>query len=149
MYEALANLVLILHFTVVLFVVGGLVLVVVGNAKSWSWVNHISFRLVHLAAIATVAAQSWFGITCPLTTLESWLRVRAGITGYQAGFIEHWLHQLLFYEAPGWVFTLAYSLFGLLVAASWWAYPPVLRVPRSSQLQRPQNGRQPEASSDA
>ncbi len=132
MYEALANTVLVLHMSVVLFVVGGLILVVVGNLRSWSWVNVVSFRLLHLAAIGTVVAQSWFGVTCPLTTLESWLRVKAGSTAYQTSFIEYWLHQLLFYEAPGWVFTLAYSLIGLLVAAFWWFFPP--RLSRSSVI---------------
>ena len=112
MYEHLANLVLVLHLGVVLFIVVGLVLVLVGNALAWGWVNWLSFRLLHLAAIGTVVAQSWFGITCPLTTLESWLRLQAGAQAYQSSFIEHWLHQLLFYAAPTWVFTLAYSVFG-------------------------------------
>ena len=131
MYQALANFVLLLHLAVVLFVIGGLVLVVAGNVAGWSWVNRVSFRLLHLGAIATVVAQSWFGLTCPLTTLESWLRFQAGAEVYQTSFIEHWLHQLLFYEAPSWVFTLAYSLFGLLVAASWWHFPPRFSRPAS------------------
>ena len=129
MFEVLADLVLLLHFAIVHFVVGGLVLVVGGNVLGWSWVNTLSFRLLHLAAIGTVVSQSWLGVTCPLTTLESWLRLQAGTAVYQSSFIEHWLHQLLFYEAPGWVFTVAYSVFGLLVAASWWFFPPKLRRP--------------------
>ncbi len=124
MYQTLADAVLLLHTAVVVFVVGGLVLVVMGNLRGWQWVNRLWFRLLHLAAIGTVVAQAWLGMVCPLTTLESWLRAQAGGAGYQAGFIEHWLQRLLFYEAPGWVFTLAYSLFGLLVLASWWFYPP-------------------------
>ena len=138
---------------VVLFVVGGLVLVVVGNFSGWSWVNLVSFRLLHLAAIGTVVAQSWFGITCPLTTLESWLRLQAGSKAYQTSFIEHWLHQLLFYEAPGWVFTLAYSLFALLVAASWWLFPPTLSrssvTTRANQAQGQKNRRRASESSEA
>jgi len=43
---------------------------------------------------------------------------------YSGSFIEHWLTQLLFYEAPGWVFTLAYSVFAALVLLTWWKYPP-------------------------
>ena len=39
-------------------------------------------RLAHLAAIAVVVAESWLGLTCPLTTLESWLRARAGVAPY-------------------------------------------------------------------
>jgi hypothetical protein len=124
-YLALANAVLVLHVAIVLFVVGGLVLIGVGNWRSWRWVNRWWFRLAHLAAIAVVVAESWFGIVCPLTTLEAWLRVHAGAPVYGgSGFIEHWLQRLLYYDAPAWVFTLGYSVFALLVLWAWWRYPP-------------------------
>lgn len=124
-YHLLADIVLLVHTSIVLFVVGGLVLVVSGNLLGWPWVNRLWFRLLHLAAIAIVVAGSWLDITCPLTTLESWLRVRAGSVGYKASFIEHWLQQLLFYEAPTWVFVVVYTVFGLLVVAAWRYFPPV------------------------
>ena len=38
-YCLLADAVLLLHFAVVAFVVGGLVLVPVGNMRHWRWVN--------------------------------------------------------------------------------------------------------------
>jgi len=123
-YQALADLVLVLHASVVMFVVGGLVLIVVGNAKGWLWVNAIWFRAAHLLAIAVVMLQAWAGVVCPLTTLESWLRVQGGSPGYTASFIEHWVQRLLFYEAPVWVFTSLYSIFAAAVAATWWRYPP-------------------------
>jgi hypothetical protein len=124
LYQLLADAVLALHFGVVVFVVGGLVLIVAGNAVRWGWVNAFGFRLAHLAAIAIVVVQSWLGEVCPLTTLESWLRVGAGSAGYSKSFIEHWIQRLLFYEAPFWVFVAAYTLFALLVLACWWYFPP-------------------------
>lgn len=130
-YQLLADLVLLAHFGVVVFVVAGLVLVIVGNLYSWRWVNGLSFRLAHLAAIAVVVAESWFGLTCPLTTLESWLRVRAGVTAYRQSFVEYWVQRLLFHEAPPWVFTGAYTLFGLLVVLAWWYFPPTGGNPRN------------------
>jgi hypothetical protein len=30
----------------------------------------------------------------------------------------------MFYEAPAWVFTVAYTAFGLLVVVAWWYFPP-------------------------
>ncbi len=123
-YQLLADAVLLLHFGVVLFVIGGLVLVVVGNLRGWQWVNSLWFRLAHVLAIGIVVVQAWLGDVCPLTTLESWLRVKAGSPSYSKSFIEHWVQHLLFYEAPFWVFTLAYTVFGLLVFASWWYFPP-------------------------
>ena len=123
-YQLLADAVLVVHFAVVVFVIGGLVAVVVGNGLHWRWVNGWCFRLAHLGAIAFVAVQAWLGEWCPLTTLESWLRVQAGGAGYTKSFVEHWLQRLIFYEAPFWVFTLAYTVFGLLVLAAWWRFPP-------------------------
>ena len=126
-YQILADTVLALHLGIVLFVVAALVLVVGGNWRGWRWVNHLGFRLAHLAAIGVVVAESWFGVTCPLTTLEMWLRARAGASTYREGFVEHWLQRILYYDAPPWVFTLGYTLFGLLVAATWWYFPPASR----------------------
>ena len=120
----LADLVLILHVAVVAFVVGGLLLVIIGNLRGWGWVNTFWFRLAHLGAIAFVVAETWLGITCPLTTLEMWLRLRGGAEVYGGGFVEHWLQRLLYYDAPPWVFATGYTLFGLLVVAVWFWFPP-------------------------
>ena len=123
-HQLLADLVLVLHAAVVLFVVGGLVVIVLGNVNGWHWVNATWFRAAHLVAIVVVTFQAWAGVVCPLTTLESWLRVQGGSPGYSESFIEHWVQRLLFYNAPAWVFTLLYSTFAAVVAAIWWRYPP-------------------------
>ena len=123
-YQWLADAVLALHVALVSFVVGGVVLVIAGNLRRWRWVNAWWFRLAHLATIAVVVAQAWLGIVCPLTTIEMWLRAKAHAETYSGSFIEHWLQRLLYYEAPWWVFALVYTLFGLLVVATWWRYPP-------------------------
>lgn len=129
-YQLLADVVVTLHLAVVTFVVGGLILVVVGNWRSWRWVNALWFRLTHLGAIAFIAAEAWLGATCPLTSLEMWLQARTRGTTYAGSFIGHWLQRLLYYDAPSWAFTLAYSLFGLLVVAVWLRFPPASRQPR-------------------
>jgi hypothetical protein len=123
-YQLLADVVLTLHVAIVTFVVGGLVLIIVGNLRAWRWVNALWFRLAHLAAIAVVVAEAWFGVVCPLTSLEMWLRAKARTTTYTGSFVEHWLQHILYYEAQTWVFTVGYSLFALAVAATWWYFPP-------------------------
>jgi len=119
-----ADLVLLVHFAIVLFVVVGLLLVVVGNTLNWPWVNGWCFRTLHLLAIGIVVVESWLGIECPLTTLENWLRLQAGQGNYLGSFIQHWMHGILFYQAPPWVFALAYTVFALAVVAAWWRWPP-------------------------
>ncbi|VWX37053.1 MULTISPECIES: DUF2784 domain-containing protein [unclassified Limnobacter] len=123
-YAFAADVVLLTHFAIVLFVVVGLLLIVVGNLRAWPWVNRWWFRVLHLLAISVVVLESWLGIECPLTTLENWLRLQAGQGVYQGSFIQHWVHGVMFYQAPGWVFALVYTLFGLLVAVAWWRWPP-------------------------
>lgn len=116
-YQLLADTVLVLHFAVLLFIVGG-------NLLAWRWVNSLWFRITHIVAIGVVFGESWLGIICPLTAAEIWLRIQAGSTLYRKSFIEHWVQSLLFYEAPPWVFSAVYTLFGLLVVAAWWYFPP-------------------------
>lgn len=123
-YRVLADLVVVLHFLFVVFVVLGLFVVFIGLDRRWEWVRNFWFRSVHLAAIAFVVAQSWLGLTCPLTTLENSLRRQAGEATYPGAFIVYWAHRMLFYDAPEWIFTVCYSLFGLAVVAAFWFAPP-------------------------
>ena len=115
MNTPLADLVLIAHFAFVLFVVGGLALIWIGAAAGWQWVRNLWFRVAHLAAIVFVAGEAIAGVWCPLTLWEAQLR------GAQAekSFVAQWIHRVLFYEFPEWVFTAAYVLFALVVALSW------------------------------
>jgi hypothetical protein len=123
-YQTLADAVLLLHFAVVIFVVLGLPAIFFGNWHGWAWVNNLWWRLAHLSAIAVVVLQAWLGQYCALTALESKLREQAGQAIYERSFIEHWVQRSLYFEGPLWVFALAYTGFGALVAWAWWRYPP-------------------------
>ena len=133
-YDSAADAVLILHVAVVVFIVGGLLAIVLGNRRGLHspWLNALWFRLMHLAAILFVMAESWLQVACPLTTLELWLRVRSGSnvgldsTLADAGCIQYWLGKVLYLTAPWWAFAIAYSLFATLVVISWVKYPPVI-----------------------
>jgi hypothetical protein len=130
----LADLVLVIHALYVAFVVIGFGLILLGLARGWSWARHPGLRYAHLAAIGIVVLQVWVGMECPLTTLESALRLRAGEAGYGTSFIQHWLYRLLYYRADTRVFAVIYSLFGAAVALVWWFAPPVRRKPKPDQL---------------
>ena len=124
LYAIAADAILILHVLFVVFVVFGLVLIFIGKFLSWRWVRNRWFRLLHLAGIGIVVLQSWLGLICPLTIWEMELRAQAGQFVYEGSFITHWLNDLLYYDAPAWVFMVCYTGFGALVAASWfWVRP--------------------------
>lgn len=126
-YRILADAIVVLHMGIALFILLGLVAVLVGKFRGWSWVRNFWFRAVHIGAILFVVGESWLGITCPLTTWEQTLREKAGETAYRGDFIAHWVHELLFFEFQPWVFTLVYSLFGLAVVLAMVFVPPRIK----------------------
>jgi len=119
-----ADIVLLLHVLIVIFVVAGLIAIVVGGFRDWRWVRSPWFRWAHLLAIAVVTTQAWLGVICPLTTMEMALRSEAGGAVYSGSFIGHWLQTLLYYQAPPWLFIGAYSLFACLVLTCWFLVRP-------------------------
>jgi len=123
-YSILADALLFLHVLVVVFIVAGFIAIYAGKTLGWSWVRNPWFRLLHVTAIGIVALQSWIGVVCPLTTWEMSLRNQSGDTVYSGSFVAHWLETLLYYQAPAWIFTVLYTVFGVLVLASWFFVRP-------------------------
>ena len=123
-YAFAADALLITHVLFVVFIVIGLILIFIGKFLFWRWVRNPWFRVAHLFGIGFVVLQSWFGAICPLTTWEMQLRTSGGETAYQGSFITHWLQELLYYQAPSWVFVVCYTAFGGLVLCSWFFVRP-------------------------
>ena len=85
-YRALADLIAVLHFTFIVFVVlGGLL------ALRHRWVP-----VLHVPAATWGAFVEFSGGVCPLTPLEGRLRRLAGSAGYPGGFVEHYLLPLIY-----------------------------------------------------
>lgn len=120
----LADLILVTHALFVAFVVLGLVAILLGGYRRWGWVRNGWFRVIHFLAIGIVMAESWLGLICPLTEWESRSREAAGGSAYASSFIQHWLHEILFYDFAPWVFTVTYTVFGILVLLAWLLVPP-------------------------
>lgn len=123
MRELAADLVLVAHFAIAVFIAGGIVLTWAGALAGWRWVRNRPFRLLHLAAIVFVAAESLLGIACPLTIWEDALRLETT----QQSFVARWISRLLYYDLPQWVFTMVYVAAALATAAAWWLVPPQRR----------------------
>ena len=132
----LADLIVVLHLAYVLFVLLGFAAIWLGAWLRWSWTRRPVFRITHLACTLVVALEAVFGIVCPLTEWEHDLRVRAGqISPYQGGepsepisFVGRLVRTVLFYDAPPWVLTLCYVVFGLVVLATFVWLPPLRRA---------------------
>ena len=85
-YRALADLVVVFHFAVVVFVITGGLLVLRWRRVAW----------VHLPVIAWVIFAEWFQRICPLTFLENWLRSHGGGEAYRGDFVAHYILPVLY-----------------------------------------------------
>jgi hypothetical protein len=85
-YRILADVVVLVHLSFVVFAVLGGLLVLRWKRCLW----------MHLSAVAWAAAIEFGGWICPLTPLENWLRMRSGTPGYGVGFVEHYLLPVLY-----------------------------------------------------
>ncbi|HEY1772102.1 MAG TPA: DUF2784 domain-containing protein [Gammaproteobacteria bacterium] len=118
-YRLLADGVVILHFTFLLFVVLGGLLVL-------RWWRIVWF---HLPAATWGAWVELARHTCPLTPLEDALRAKAGLAVYSGGFIDHYLIPIIY--PPGLTPGMQAILGGLLLAAYAVIYPLAWRRHRA------------------
>ena len=127
-YSLLADILLLIHFAFVAFVVLGFVAIWIGHFCRWPSVRNLRFRIAHLAAIGFVLAESLGGIVCPLTTWENQLRTRAGQdAAYSGSFIQHWFGRILFHDWSERTFTVIYAAFFLFVVLTFWVFRPKRR----------------------
>ncbi len=118
-----ADLLVVAHLAFIGFVLlGGLL------ALRWRWVPW-----VHLPAAVWGATVEFTGWICPLTPLENRLRAAAGESGYDSGFIEHYLLPLLY--PAGLTPAIQLWLGGLVIAVNVAVYTVVWlrsRTPRET-----------------
>lgn len=89
LFQALADLVVLVHFGFILFALLGALLALRRPRVLW----------VHAPAAIWAVAIELEGWICPLTPLENQLRSAGGAAGYPGGFIEH--HMLPVIYPPG------------------------------------------------
>ena len=88
MYRFFADVLVVVHFLFILFVVAGGMLILYRPRMAF----------LHLPAVIWGAAVELCGWICPLTPLENYFRRIAGDAGYSGGFIEHYLVPLIYPE---------------------------------------------------
>ncbi|MEE9499435.1 MAG: DUF2784 domain-containing protein [Nitrospinaceae bacterium] len=101
---------LILHFTVILFVVIGFPVALM--------TNHRRFRLIHAGVLAFITLLMILQIPCPLTILEE------ASTGesYEGSFLATWLNRITYMEwfTPQSVFIVDMIFAALVFSSFWW-----------------------------
>ena len=87
MYYGLgANLTLVVHFTFIVFVIFGALLVFASK----------KIAFIHIPSVIYGACIELFHFVCPLTYLENWFLRKAGMKSYSSSFIEHYLIPIVY-----------------------------------------------------
>jgi hypothetical protein len=100
----LADLVVVFHFAVVIFVVTGAALLFWRRWVAW----------IHLPVIAWVIFAELYQRMCPLTLLENWLRDKGGSEVYRGDFVAHYIMPVLY---PDGLTARTQVIFGTLIFA--------------------------------
>jgi hypothetical protein len=114
LYRLLADLTVSVHFAFLIFVVAGGLL-----ARRYRWLT-----IPHLLAVAWgIYVEATPGLICPLTPLENMFARRAGESGYQGGFIEHYVVPIIYPEGltPAMQWSLAVGV--VIINAAVYAWP--------------------------
>jgi hypothetical protein len=119
LYGILADLVIVIHFLFITFVIAGGVLV-------WRWPR---LAWIHLPAAIWGAVVELTGRICPLTPLENHLRRLGGSSSYSGGFIEQYLIPVI-YPANLTVST-QYVLGGIVIGVNLIIYFLIIRKQRT------------------
>jgi hypothetical protein len=107
----MVELVLAVHFFIILFVIVGLPVGLIVDSRP--------FRIIHVTTLAAIALLMVLGIPCPLTILEETLR-QAPV--YEGSFIGSWLNRIIYLEDfdASFVPYLAVGFLVLTVSSFFW-----------------------------
>lgn len=103
MYTLLADTLLVIHFIFILFVIFGGLLALY---KIW-------FAWLHVPMAMWGSVVNVMGWICPLTPLENKYRALAGQSGYETGFVEHYIAPLVYPE--GLTYELGLAVGGFVI----------------------------------
>lgn len=97
LYAVLADCVLGLHLLFILWVIFGALFVRDRPQLRWLHITGLAWSIL-------VTITSW---PCPLTVLEEFLELQAGVEPYRGGFVVHYLDKLVYPDLSPVMITIA------------------------------------------
>ena len=117
----IADIVLMFHFTIVIFITFGFFLIPIGYKSNWIWVKNFKLRIFHCGMMLCITLEALLGITCPLTSIENNLR---GIDK-TTSFISYWINQIIYWDLPSQFFIILYCAVLIWTFLLWKFFPPI------------------------
>lgn len=109
-YKVLADIVVLIHFLWVAFLIFG----------AFLGVRNRAIKIVHISGLVFAFIIELFDWYCPLTYIEIWLKSRyEPAIAYAGSFIIHYIEKVIYIETPRYLVIIATVL---LCALNGWAY---------------------------
>ena len=116
----LADMVLFIHFFIFLFISAILFLIPIGYYLNWKWIKKKSIRLLHFCLMGFVTIETIFGIVCPLTTLEQYLRNQNNNDSIYVNVI----HKIMYWDFSAHYFLILYVCCLIYLVFLWYYFKP-------------------------
>jgi len=116
----IADIVLVFHFCVVIFVTFGFFLIPIGYKNGWDWIKNRRFRMLHCGMMIFITLEILLGVACPLTSIENSLR---GLNQSKS-FVAYWIEQVIYWDFPTQFFVVLYCVFLGWIFLLWKLCPP-------------------------
>lgn len=122
-YKILADIVVVIHFLWIVFLIFGALL----------GVKYKAIRIFHISGLIFAFIIQIFGWYCPLTYLEVWLRAKHDPSmAYAGSFIVHYLEKIIYLEVSG---NLILTLTVLIIGINLWIYLRKKKLKSQNELQ--------------
>ena len=135
LYKILADLVVLIHFAWILFVLWGFILTVCSSISVYvlrtakdrwrTFFDRWIFRTIHLGGIVYVAILTVLGKYCPLTILENELREQYNTElTYPGSFVVHYIEKIVYPEANFLLFVIPTIIIAVFTVLMFIIRPP-------------------------
>jgi hypothetical protein len=112
-YRILADVIFLLHFCFVFFVIFGGLLLLRWRRLAW----------LHLPAVTWSILVEFFQLFCPLTRWENRFKTLGGEQGYEGGFVEYYVSKILYADiTDGFQLFLGVALLILNLIIYWYVF---------------------------
>lgn len=119
-----ADLIIVLHFLWILFMVGGFIYTLCGFWKKGIF-NRWLFRILHLIGIVYVGLLVIMGKSCPLTILENTLRAKSNPSQtYLGSFVVYYIEKLVYPNVNPYIICTGTLIFALSTVLLFFIRPP-------------------------
>ncbi len=118
----IADIILILHFGIILFITSLFFLIPVGYKFNWIFTKNIKIRVFHAGLMTFVTIETFLGIACPLTYLENYFLNEN--ENENKLFLSYWLNKIIYWDLPSYFFLIMYLICLFWTFIMWYIFPP-------------------------